>query len=129
LQIAPSSVCFIVTVIAFIFTQSVFDTDNMRKCDWTQGYIPDMNLQCTHEQAACRIVGYFAQDSWEMASKWHQNQVICHETQTGRYLVAPLFVASLLMCGSAVGKFLIERGEVKPSESADERVERLMRHE
>jgi hypothetical protein len=32
------------------------------------------------------------------------------------------------MCGSAVGKFLIER-EVKPSESADERVERLMRQE
>ncbi|KAH6616380.1 hypothetical protein C7974DRAFT_44087 [Boeremia exigua] len=132
LQIVPSSVSFIVTVIAFIYTQSIFDTDNMRKCDWTQGYIPDMNFQCTHEQAACGIVGYFTKDtkdSWDTARKWRQTGVICHETQTGRYLVASLFVASLLMFGIAVGKFLVEKREMKFSVSADERVERLVAQE
>lgn len=101
----------------------------MRKCDWTQGYIPDMNLQCTHEQAACGIVGYFAQDSEGISWKWHQKQVICHETQTGRYLVAPLFVASLLMCGVAIGKLLIRNREKDSARDADERVERLVREE
>jgi len=129
LQVIPGSVSFIVTIIAFIYTQSIFDTDNMGKCDWTQGYIPYNTLKCTREQAACNIVGYFAMDSWVMARRYQQKLAICHETQTGRHLVAPLFVASSLMCGFAVGKFLIEKREMKFIESADERIERLERQE
>lgn len=68
-------------------------------------------------------------DSREMARKYQQKLAICHETQIGRLLVAPLFVASLLMCGFAIGKFLIEKREMKFLESADERVGRLERQE
>lgn len=43
--------------------------------------------------------------------------------------MAPLFVASLLMCGVAVSKFFVEKREMRYIESADERVERLERQE
>lgn len=54
---------------------------------------------------------------------------ICGETQTGRHLLAPLFVASVLFCGMSVGKLLVEKREMRFVESADERIERLERQE
>ncbi|KAJ4984004.1 hypothetical protein SVAN01_10498 [Stagonosporopsis vannaccii] len=127
LQIVPGIISFIVTFIAFVYTQVVFDTDNMGKCDWTQGYKPNAQLKCTREQAICKIVGYFTKDGWDLSRKYHTMRTICHDTQTGRHLVAPLFVASLLLCGFAVSKFLVEKREIRYFESADERVERLER--
>ncbi|KAF3035899.1 hypothetical protein E8E12_001464 [Didymella heteroderae] len=59
LQILPSSIAFLVTFIAFVFTQVAYDTDNRGKCDWTSGYNPNNVFHCTREQAACNIVGYF----------------------------------------------------------------------
>jgi hypothetical protein len=120
-----------VTFIAFLFTQVVYDSDNRGKCDWTGGYNPQNVFHCTREQAACGIVPYFTMPKYEkditpiIAAK----QDICGATQTGRHLMAPLFVASVLFCGFAVGKLLVEKRESRFVESAEERVDRLERQE
>ena len=55
---------------------------------------------------------------------------MCGASQTGRHLVAPLFVAAALMVVGSGAKFVIRKraGNVG-GESADERVERLQREE
>ncbi|KAF2630343.1 hypothetical protein BU25DRAFT_446586 [Macroventuria anomochaeta] len=125
LLVLPGSVTFVITLIAFMFTQIVYDTDNKGKCNWEQGYNPGNVFKCTREQAACNIVGYFTMENSKIQQIFDTKRGICGETQTGRHLVAPLFVASLLMCGLTVAKFLVEKKESRFVESADERVERL----
>ncbi|KAJ8117053.1 hypothetical protein OPT61_g1657 [Boeremia exigua] len=128
-QVLPGTLTLIITLIAFVFTQVVFDTDNKGKCDWTQGYNPSNVFQCTREQAACNIVGYFTMGTERIQEIYDTKRIICGETQTARHLVAPLFVSSLLMCAFAVGKILVERREKRFIESADERVDRLEKQE
>ena len=43
--------------------------------------------------------------------------------------MAPLFVASVLLCAFAVGKMFVEKRESRFTETADERVDRLERQE
>lgn len=118
------------TFIAFVFTQVVYDSDNHGSCNWTHGYTPSNVFHCTREQAACGIVGYFKYPQPSELKSWYDTKrLICGETQTGRHLLAPLFVAGTLFLGFAVGKFLIEKRENRYMESADERVERLERQE
>lgn len=128
-QVLPSSIAFLITFIAFIFTQVVYDTNNRGQCDWTKGYNPNTVFHCTREQAACNIVGYFllSDDTWDVQGIYNTQRSICGETQTGRHLLAPLFVASVLFCGVAVGKLLVEKREDRFVESADERFDRLAR--
>ncbi|KAJ4402793.1 hypothetical protein N0V91_007014 [Didymella pomorum] len=131
LQVLPSSITFLITFVAFIFTQVVYDTDNRGKCDWTSGYNPNNVFRCTREQAACNIVGYFKMPDYPepLQPIYDTKMGICGETQTARHLLAPLFVASVLFCGMSVGKLLVEKRKMRFVESADERIERLERQE
>jgi hypothetical protein len=112
-----------------MFTQIVYDSHNKGKCDWKNGYNPRNVFKCTREQAACDIAFYFTRDDTKLQQIFYTLQKACGTTQTGRHLVAPLFVASTLMFGLTLGKFLVEKRENRFVESADERVERLERQE
>jgi hypothetical protein len=122
---------FLFTTIGFIYTQVIYDTDNKGECDWESGYYPDTVLTCTREQAACNIVGYFVytKDIRYVGPLYDTKREICGETQTGRHLVAPLFVASVLLCACAVAKIVVEKRESRFTETSDERVDRLERQE
>jgi hypothetical protein len=119
----------IVTLIAFLFTFIVYDTKNRGACYWENGYNPSNVFHCTRELAACNIAGYFTKDEKVMLEIYHNLQRACGDTQTGRHLVAPLFVASLLMLCAGIANFVYEKRQNVFVESADERVERLQRDE
>ncbi|KAF3029586.1 hypothetical protein E8E12_000663 [Didymella heteroderae] len=131
LQAIPGTVAFLLTSISFIYTQVVYDTNNNGKCDWRRGYYADTVFKCTREQAACNIVGYFIldKDVSDVQPIFDAKREICGETQTGRHLVAPLFVASVFMCALAVAKVFAEKRENRFTETADERIDRLARQE
>ena len=127
--VLPGTLAFIISLISFMFTQIVYDSHNRGKCYWENGYNPRNVFQCTREQAACDIALYLKRDDAKLQQIFDTMRHVCGTTQTGRHLVAPLFVASVLMCGCAVGKFLVEKREGRFVESAEERVERLERQE
>ena len=112
-----------------MFTQIVYDSHNRGKCNWKNGYNPRNVFKCTREQTACDIALYFTMDDTRLQHIFDTLRGACGTTQTGRHLVAPLFVASALMFGLTVGKFLVEKRENRFIESAEERVERLERQE
>ncbi|KAF1851094.1 uncharacterized protein K460DRAFT_412706 [Cucurbitaria berberidis CBS 394.84] len=124
LRILPGALTFIITFIALIFTTVIFFNNNNGNCFWEDGYNPKTTFTCTREQAACNIGTYFQN------SPWWALQGACGQTQTGRHLVAPLFVASVLMFGLGVATFVMgKKGQNEYVESPDERVERLQRGE
>ena len=79
-------------------------------------------FHCTRELAACDIVMYFT------GVDGHRFGEVCGASQTGRHLVAPLFVAAALMVVGSGAKFVIRKRGEKVG-TADERVERLQREE
>ncbi|KAH6622187.1 hypothetical protein C7974DRAFT_457167 [Boeremia exigua] len=129
LQIIPGIVSFIVSLIAFIYTQIIFDTENSGKCRFADGYTPNNVFDCTREQAAGSIVVFLTNDPTRLAEIYETQRSVHGDTQTSRALLVPLFVASILMCGFTVGKLLIEKKEYRYVETPDERVERLQRQE
>ncbi|KAF2999415.1 hypothetical protein E8E13_007232 [Curvularia kusanoi] len=135
LQAIPGTIALIINLIGFTFTQVVYDTHNKGKCYWENGYYAGTVFKCTPEQTACDgITGLFLwnQDHpqfthYNTSQMWDVKRESCGEAQTGRHLMAPLFVASVLMCAFAVGKVIVERRKSRFSETADERVDRLAR--
>lgn len=120
-QILPGAVAAIATYKAFVYAQVINDTDNRGQCIWTDNYYSHTRLKCTREQAACNIVGHFILDETDLGAEAISDaqRGICEETQTGKQLVAALCAVSLLMCGLAVGRFFIERKELRRLERAD----------
>ncbi|KAF9695144.1 hypothetical protein EKO04_007040 [Ascochyta lentis] len=129
LLVLPGFVTFIVTLITFTFSQVIHNTDNKGQCYWEHGYIPNNVFVCTRELAACNIAGYFRKDDDKLAMLYDTLQRTCGATQTGRHLVAPLFVASVLMFAFSVAKLVVEKRQSVFIETADERVDRLTRQE
>ena len=132
-QIVPGVVTFLVTFIAFVYTQAKFDVESKPggTCYWPDGYATNTNFVCTREQAACGIVGYFInyKSVYDVQPIFDAKRGICGETQTGRHLLAALFAVSVALCASAVGKFVVEKREMRWVETPDERVDRLARQE
>jgi hypothetical protein len=114
-------------MIAFPFSQATHDSNNHGKCYWENGYFPNNHFECTRELAACSIAGYFAKDNSRLEETNKNLRAACDTTRTGRRLVVPLFVASVLMFGCSIGKLLVERKKKHglSSETANERVIRL----
>jgi hypothetical protein len=124
LLVLPGVVTFIVTLITLIFTTIIFNSHNKGDCDPSLGFYPGYEMICTRELAACQVVHYFADTYWE------DRDSACGGTQTGRHLVAPLFVASVLILGLGIARLFVERKRQNEYiGSADERVQRLQREE
>ncbi|KAH7398596.1 hypothetical protein BKA66DRAFT_566188 [Pyrenochaeta sp. MPI-SDFR-AT-0127] len=124
LILLPGGAAFIATLIAIVITSIIFTTDHRGSCYWENGYIPNNTLTCTRELAACNI------GSFLVSVPWWTLQRACGETQTGRHLVAPLFVAGVLLFGLGIARVVVaKRSQNEYLESADERVARLQREE
>lgn len=119
----PGIVTIIVTLVALIFTSVIFNSNNNGACYWENGYVPNNTLTCTRELAACNIGMYLVNVHW-----WTL-QNACGQTQTGRHLVAPLFVASVLLSALGIAILLVGRKMQNNVVSADDRVENLQREE
>jgi hypothetical protein len=118
----PATLTFLMSLVGLIYTTVIFKSDHRGQCYWEKGYNPNNVFTCTRELAACNIVSYFVNGTYNLALRQ-----VCGETQTGRHLVAPLFVASTLLFGVSIAKVVLGRKEGVVGETADERVERLQR--
>jgi hypothetical protein len=118
-----STASFVATFIFIIVSSVKYESLAHSTCRWSEGRFSQAQLTCTRELVACELINFLTDTNRA------DNRRVCRETKGARVILVPLTVLTVVLVALYGLRIHMLKTVKSVDDSAEERVERLLREE